>query len=230
MLKGGQEVIVGAVTDASFGKLVAFGLGGVLVEVLKDITFRLAPATKDDALSMLDGIQAAEMLKGVRGGDAGQPRRARRPDRRRQRAGQRLPRDRRDGPEPGLRDQGRRDRRRRAHRRRLRPEAGALPPGRGRHRHVDEPHHEAEGGRRDRRLRRGRQDRQLGDEEPDQRRLQGQDLSDPPEGRRDHGLQGLQERQGRRRRDRHRRVRDPRQVRRRRARSSAARRRSPAPS
>jgi acetyl coenzyme A synthetase (ADP forming)-like protein len=70
MLKGGQEVIVGAVTDGSFGKLVAFGLGGVLVEVLKDITFRLAPATKADALSMLDGIQASEMLKGVRGGDA----------------------------------------------------------------------------------------------------------------------------------------------------------------
>jgi acetyl coenzyme A synthetase (ADP forming)-like protein len=69
MLLGGQEVIVGAVTDSSFGKLVAFGLGGVLVEVLKDITFRLAPATKDDALSMLDGIQAHEMLKGVRGSD-----------------------------------------------------------------------------------------------------------------------------------------------------------------
>ena len=69
MLKGGQEVIVGAVTDGSFGKLVAFGLGGVLVEVLKDITFRLAPCSREDALSMLDGIQAAEMLKGVRGGD-----------------------------------------------------------------------------------------------------------------------------------------------------------------
>jgi acetyl coenzyme A synthetase (ADP forming)-like protein len=69
MLLGGQEVIVGAVTDGSFGKLVAFGLGGVLVEVLKDITFRLAPATKEDALSMLDGIQAHEMLKGVRGSD-----------------------------------------------------------------------------------------------------------------------------------------------------------------
>jgi acetyl coenzyme A synthetase (ADP forming)-like protein len=69
MLKGGQEVIIGAVTDNSFGKLVAFGLGGVLVEVLKDITFRLAPATRDDAFSMLDGIQAAEMLKGVRGSD-----------------------------------------------------------------------------------------------------------------------------------------------------------------
>jgi acetyl coenzyme A synthetase (ADP forming)-like protein len=69
MVKGGQEVIVGAVTDKSFGKLVAFGLGGVLVEVLKDITFRLAPATREDALSMLDGIQAAEMLKGVRGSE-----------------------------------------------------------------------------------------------------------------------------------------------------------------
>src|SRR6186713_2166534 len=69
MLAGGQEVIIGAVTDPVFGKLVAFGLGGVLVEVLKDITFRLAPATKDDALSMLDGIQAHEILKGVRGGE-----------------------------------------------------------------------------------------------------------------------------------------------------------------
>src|SRR6476619_5694280 len=69
MLVGGQEVIIGAVTDPSFGKLVAFGLGGILVEVLKDITFRLAPATRDDALSMLDGIAAAEILKGVRGAD-----------------------------------------------------------------------------------------------------------------------------------------------------------------
>jgi acetyl coenzyme A synthetase (ADP forming)-like protein len=67
MLQGGQEVIIGAVTDGSFGKLVAFGLGGVLVEVLKDITFRLAPVDQSEALSMLDGIQAAEILKGVRG-------------------------------------------------------------------------------------------------------------------------------------------------------------------
>jgi len=66
---GAQEVIVGAVTDQSFGKLVAFGLGGVLVEVLKDVTFRLAPATREDGLSMLDGIAAAEMLKGVRGSE-----------------------------------------------------------------------------------------------------------------------------------------------------------------
>jgi acetyl coenzyme A synthetase (ADP forming)-like protein len=67
MLSGGQEVIIGAVTDPAFGKLVAFGLGGVLVEVLKDITFRLAPASREDALSMLDGIAAAQILKGVRG-------------------------------------------------------------------------------------------------------------------------------------------------------------------
>ena len=67
MLGGGQEVIVGAITDPSFGKLVAFGLGGVLVEVLKDITFRLAPVSKADALSMLEGIGAAAILKGVRG-------------------------------------------------------------------------------------------------------------------------------------------------------------------
>ena len=67
MMSGGQEVIIGAVTDPAFGKLVAFGLGGILVEVLKDITFRLAPASNEEALSMLDGIAAAEILRGVRG-------------------------------------------------------------------------------------------------------------------------------------------------------------------
>ena len=67
MIKGGTEVLVGTMTDPSFGKLVAFGMGGVLVEVLKDVTFRLAPASKQDAESMLDGIQAAEVLRGVRG-------------------------------------------------------------------------------------------------------------------------------------------------------------------
>jgi acetyl coenzyme A synthetase (ADP forming)-like protein len=69
MLTGGHEVIVGALTDPSFGKVVAFGLGGVLVEVLKDVTFRLAPMTESQALSMLDGIAAAEILRGVRGGE-----------------------------------------------------------------------------------------------------------------------------------------------------------------
>ncbi|MEV7096184.1 acetate--CoA ligase family protein [Amycolatopsis sp. NPDC051045] len=67
MLTEGQEVIIGSVTDPTFGKIVAFGLGGVLVEVLKDVTFRLAPTSTEEALSMVDGIQAAEILRGVRG-------------------------------------------------------------------------------------------------------------------------------------------------------------------
>ncbi|NUK27112.1 acetate--CoA ligase family protein [Streptomyces lunaelactis] len=70
MVPAGTEGIVGAVTDPTFGKVVAFGLGGVLVEVLKDITFRLAPASEADALDMLDSIRAAEILRGVRGGAA----------------------------------------------------------------------------------------------------------------------------------------------------------------
>ncbi|VXC02437.1 N-acetyltransferase GCN5 [Burkholderia sp. 8Y] len=69
MVGAGQEVIIGAVTDPSFGKLIAFGLGGVLVEVLKDVTFRLAPVTREEAESMLDGIQAADVLRGVRGSE-----------------------------------------------------------------------------------------------------------------------------------------------------------------
>jgi len=69
MVGGGHEVIIGAVTDPSFGKLVAFGMGGVLVEVLKDVTFRLAPVSREDAMGMIDGIKAAEILKGVRGGE-----------------------------------------------------------------------------------------------------------------------------------------------------------------
>ncbi|SEF21713.1 acetyl coenzyme A synthetase (ADP forming), alpha domain-containing protein [Amycolatopsis pretoriensis] len=69
MLTEGQEVIIGSVTDRTFGKVVAFGLGGVLVEVLKDVTFRLAPTSTGEALSMIDGIQAAEILRGVRGAD-----------------------------------------------------------------------------------------------------------------------------------------------------------------
>src|SRR5260221_5771588 len=69
MLAGGTEVIVGSITDGSFGKLVAFGLGGVLVEVLKDVPCRLAPATKGDAMSMLDGIQAHDMLNRVTGSE-----------------------------------------------------------------------------------------------------------------------------------------------------------------
>jgi acyl-CoA synthetase (NDP forming) len=68
MLSEGQEVLIGAVTDPSFGPVVTFGIGGVLVEVLRDVTFRLAPASAEEAADMVDGIRAAEVLKGVRGG------------------------------------------------------------------------------------------------------------------------------------------------------------------
>ena len=63
----GLEVIVGAITDPSFGKLVAFGVGGVLVEVFKDVTFRLAPISGEEAGQMLDSIRATQLLSGVRG-------------------------------------------------------------------------------------------------------------------------------------------------------------------
>ena len=57
MLPEGQEVLIGAITDPTFGPVVTFGLGGILVEVLRDVTFRLAPTSTDDALAMVDGIQ-----------------------------------------------------------------------------------------------------------------------------------------------------------------------------
>ena len=69
-LPAAQEVIVGAATDPSFGKLVAFGLGGVLVEVLRDVTFRLAPTTAEHAEAMLGEIAGAQILDGVRGQEA----------------------------------------------------------------------------------------------------------------------------------------------------------------
>ena len=76
MVGGGQEVIIGAVTDPSFGKLVAFGMGGVLVEVLKDVTFRLAPVNREEALGMLDGIkQLQESRSGQSARDGGAGRR-----------------------------------------------------------------------------------------------------------------------------------------------------------
>jgi len=53
MLPEGTEVLVGAIKDPSFGPVVTFGLGGILVEVLRDVTFRLAPVSGEDALDMV---------------------------------------------------------------------------------------------------------------------------------------------------------------------------------
>lgn len=65
--KGGIEVIIGVVRDPSYGPVLMFGLGGILVEVLKDVVFRSLPLTPDDARSMLEDIRASGILNGVRG-------------------------------------------------------------------------------------------------------------------------------------------------------------------
>jgi acyl-CoA synthetase (NDP forming) len=70
MLSEGREVLIGAVMDPTFGPVMTFGIGGVLVEVLRDVTFRLAPTSAADALEMINGIRAADVLRGVRGRDA----------------------------------------------------------------------------------------------------------------------------------------------------------------
>ncbi|MBA1145212.1 acetate--CoA ligase family protein [Mesorhizobium neociceri] len=66
--EGGVEVIVGVVRDAAYGPVMMFGLGGVLVEVLRDVVFRALPITRNDAFTMLDEIKAQAVLDGVRGG------------------------------------------------------------------------------------------------------------------------------------------------------------------
>lgn len=68
-IPAGQELIIGATSDPVFGKLVAFGLGGTMVEVLKDVTFRLAPTTARIAQDMLAEIKGSAILDGVRGSE-----------------------------------------------------------------------------------------------------------------------------------------------------------------
>ena len=67
MAPWGTEVILGSVNDPTFGPTMMFGLGGIFVEVLKDVTFRVAPFSKKQASEMLGEINAAPILSGVRG-------------------------------------------------------------------------------------------------------------------------------------------------------------------
>ena len=66
-LPGGRELIIGASAERELGHLVMFGLGGIYVEVLKDVIFKIAPVTKVEAEEMLAGIKTAALLDGVRG-------------------------------------------------------------------------------------------------------------------------------------------------------------------
>jgi acyl-CoA synthetase (NDP forming) len=67
MIRGGVETIIGVHSDPVFGPAVMFGLGGVFVEVLKDVTFRIAPFDTAEARRMIDEIRGRPMLDGVRG-------------------------------------------------------------------------------------------------------------------------------------------------------------------
>jgi acetyltransferase len=67
MVQGGKEVILGMNRDPQFGPLLMFGLGGVYVEALKDVTFRVAPIDRREAKEMLSEIRAYNLLRGVRG-------------------------------------------------------------------------------------------------------------------------------------------------------------------
>jgi 4-hydroxybutyryl-CoA synthetase (ADP-forming) len=67
MVRSGKEIILGAKQDPIFGPLVLFGLGGIYVEVLKDVVFRLAPIDEHEANRMVHSIKGFRLLKGVRG-------------------------------------------------------------------------------------------------------------------------------------------------------------------
>ncbi len=67
MVTGGKEVILGMNRDPQFGPLMMFGMGGIMVEVLKDVAFYLAPLTADEARQMLTSTRTYQLLKGVRG-------------------------------------------------------------------------------------------------------------------------------------------------------------------
>jgi len=67
MAPWGTEVILGSVNDPTFGPTLMFGLGGIFVEVLKDVTFKVAPFSQKTAEGMLTEIKAAPILAGVRG-------------------------------------------------------------------------------------------------------------------------------------------------------------------
>ncbi len=67
MVSGGREMIVGSKAEPGFGQVLMLGMGGIYVEALKDVTFRLAPVSPREASSMAPSLQASKLLSGVRG-------------------------------------------------------------------------------------------------------------------------------------------------------------------
>ncbi|MBC8177564.1 MAG: acetate--CoA ligase family protein [Desulfobacteraceae bacterium] len=70
MVKGQRELVIGLTRDPQFGPCVMFGLGGIFTEILKDISFRVAPLEKRDALEMMQDIKGHKILEAVRGMEA----------------------------------------------------------------------------------------------------------------------------------------------------------------
>jgi len=64
----GVEILIGMKKDAQFGPVIVFGLGGIFVEVLKDVSMRIAPITRKDAVEMIGEIKGRKLLEGYRGG------------------------------------------------------------------------------------------------------------------------------------------------------------------
>src|SRR5574344_1177604 len=67
MVKGSREMVCGIATDPQYGPMMMFGLGGVFIEVLKDVTFRIAPLTDVDADEMIKSVKSYKLLEGARG-------------------------------------------------------------------------------------------------------------------------------------------------------------------
>lgn len=67
MAPAGQEIVIGGLRDPYFGPLVMVGLGGIFVEVLRDVSFRICPITRIDAEEMIDDLKGAAILAGARG-------------------------------------------------------------------------------------------------------------------------------------------------------------------
>lgn len=67
MCKWGREVILGMTRDRQFGPMLMFGLGGIFVEVMKDVTFHIAPITESEAMQMLESTKSFSLLRGARG-------------------------------------------------------------------------------------------------------------------------------------------------------------------
>ena len=70
MAPAGQEIVIGAIREPQFGPMIMVGLGGIFVEVLADVAFRLCPITEGDARAMLGELRGAALLRGARGHDA----------------------------------------------------------------------------------------------------------------------------------------------------------------